>query len=166
MIEIGQIKQIYRYPVKSMAGEELTSAELGWHGIKGDRRFAFMRMGTMSDFPWLTASKMPDLIRYKAYHSNGNNPSSPTVRVRIPEGADLEVGDESLRKEIAASFGAEVSLIRIGNGIFDDAPISLISTTTIKIIGTELGCTLDVRRFRPIFWLNRLETRLSMKMNG
>jgi uncharacterized protein YcbX len=37
-IEIGQVEAIFRYPVKSMAGERLESAALGWHGIEGDRR--------------------------------------------------------------------------------------------------------------------------------
>lgn len=150
MHPIGIIKSIYRYPVKSMAGEELASAELGWHGIKGDRRFAFMRAGNMSGMPWLTASKMPELIRYKAYHTNGGNPSSPIVRVRTPEGADTEVEHESLRRQVAAAFGSEVTLVHMGNGIFDDAPISLISTTTIAALERESGCEiLDTRRFRP-----------------
>ena len=150
MRQVGIIKSIYRYPVKSMAGEELSSAELGWHGIEGDRRFAFMRTGNMSGRPWLTASKMPELIRYKAYHVNSGDPSSRIVRVRTPDGADTEVGHESLRQKLAAAFGSEISLIRLGNGIFDDAPISLISTTTIAMLETESSCgNLDARRFRP-----------------
>jgi hypothetical protein len=54
-IEIGQIKAIFRYPVKSMAGEQLDSANLGWHGLDGDRRFAFRRIADEGGFPWLTA---------------------------------------------------------------------------------------------------------------
>lgn len=54
-IEIGQIKAIFRYPVKSMAGEQLDSANLGWHGLDGDRRFAFRRIADKGGFPWLTA---------------------------------------------------------------------------------------------------------------
>ena len=42
-IEIGQIEAIYRYPVKSMRGERVDAATLGWHGIDGDRRLAFRR---------------------------------------------------------------------------------------------------------------------------
>ncbi len=150
MHQVGIIKSIYRYPVKSMAGEELPSAELGWHGIEGDRRFAFMRTGNMSGMPWLTASKMPELIRYKAYHVDGGNSSSPIVRVRTPDGEDTEVGHESLRQQIAATFGSEITLMRMGNGIFDDAPVSMISTTTLAMLETESGCgNLDARRFRP-----------------
>jgi uncharacterized protein YcbX len=61
-IEIGHVEAIFRYPVKSMSGEQLEAAELGWHGLVGDRRLAFRRMDDRSGFPWLTASKLPDLL--------------------------------------------------------------------------------------------------------
>jgi uncharacterized protein YcbX len=32
LIEIGHVDVIFRYPVKSMAGEPLDAAQLGWHG--------------------------------------------------------------------------------------------------------------------------------------
>ncbi len=43
-IEIGQVEAIFRYPVKSMRGEPLEAANLGWHGLEGDRRLAFRRI--------------------------------------------------------------------------------------------------------------------------
>ena len=64
LIEIGQVEAIFRYPVKSMAGERLEVATLGWHGLEGDRRLAFRRMEDRSGFPWLSASKLPDLVRF------------------------------------------------------------------------------------------------------
>jgi len=149
MLHVGTIRSIYRYPVKSMAGEQLASAKLGWHGIDGDRRFAFVRAGNMSGFPWLTASKMPDLIRYRARHIEGMTDALPTVRVQTPDGLDVGVESELLRQQVGAKFGADVTLLGVKNGIFDDAPISLISTTTIKKLETESGCILDPRRFRP-----------------
>jgi uncharacterized protein YcbX len=33
-IEIGHVEAIFRYPVKSMGGERLDSAQLGWHGLE------------------------------------------------------------------------------------------------------------------------------------
>jgi len=59
LIEIGHVEAIFRYPVKSMGGERLEVANLGWHGIDGDRRLAFRRIDDRSGFPWLTASKLP-----------------------------------------------------------------------------------------------------------
>ncbi len=64
LIEIGHVEAIFRYPVKSMGGERLEVANLGWHGLDGDRRLAFRRMDDRSGFPWLTASKLPDLLLF------------------------------------------------------------------------------------------------------
>ena len=63
-IEIGHVEAIFRYPVKSMAGERLDSAQLGWHGLEGDRRLALRRIDDRSDFPWLQANKLPELLLF------------------------------------------------------------------------------------------------------
>ena len=44
-IRLGEVEALFRYPVKSMRGEPLDLAELGWHGLAGDRRLAFRRLG-------------------------------------------------------------------------------------------------------------------------
>jgi hypothetical protein len=59
LIEIGHVEALFRYPVKSMGGERLEVAELGWYGLEGDRRLAFRRMDDRGGMPWLTASKLP-----------------------------------------------------------------------------------------------------------
>ena len=52
---VGRVVGLWRYPVKSMAGEPLTEIEMSWHGFAGDRRWAFIRDDvTRSGFPWLT----------------------------------------------------------------------------------------------------------------
>jgi uncharacterized protein YcbX len=63
-MEIGHIEAIFRYPVKSMRGEPLEVCQLGWHGLKGDRRLAFRRMEDRSGFPWLTAGKLPGMLLF------------------------------------------------------------------------------------------------------
>jgi uncharacterized protein YcbX len=63
-IKVGEVEAIFRYPVKSMRGERLETAELGWHGLDGDRRLAFRRADDRGGFPWLTASKLPELILF------------------------------------------------------------------------------------------------------
>ena len=66
-VEIGHVEAIFRYPVKSMGGERLEVANLGWHGLDGDRRLAFRRMDDRSEFPWLTAGRVPDLLLFAPY---------------------------------------------------------------------------------------------------
>ena len=74
-IEIGCIEAIFRYPVKSMRGESLGATVVGWHGLDGDRRLAFRRLDKRDGFPWLTASKLPDLILFTPQRRAGG-PSS------------------------------------------------------------------------------------------
>jgi len=38
---VGRVVGLWRYPVKSMAAEPLGAANVGWHGLAGDRRWAF-----------------------------------------------------------------------------------------------------------------------------
>jgi uncharacterized protein len=71
LIEIGQVETIFRYPVKSMGGEQLEAASLGWHGIDGDRRLAFRRIADSSGMPWLTASKLPEMVLFTPCRQNG-----------------------------------------------------------------------------------------------
>src|SRR5258707_13816950 len=66
-IQLGHVCELVRYPVKSMAGTVAESAFLGWHGLDGDRRFAFRRLGDDSGFPWLTASRIAELLLYHPF---------------------------------------------------------------------------------------------------
>lgn len=145
---IGIIKALYRYPVKSMAGESLVTAQLGWHGIEGDRRFAFRRVQETGGFPWLTAGRLPALIRYQPYSAVAGNGARPT-HVRTPSGTELELSGAALRQELSAAFGAEVELMQLKHGMFDEAPLSLITTTTLETIAVRAGCDIDALRFRP-----------------
>ncbi len=148
MIEIGRIREIVRYPIKSMAGTAVESAEVGWHGLTGDRRFAFRRIGAVDSFPWLSASRLPEML---SYHPVGNDESTgeplPT-HVRTPSGSLLEIGSAELNTELSERFGSRVELMKLKHGIFDEAAVSVIDLATIAGIGREAGLDLDRRRFR------------------
>ncbi len=151
--EIAKIKAIFRYPVKSMAGESLESARLGWHGLEGDRRFALHRVGNESGFPWLTAGRLPQLLQYQPVNRNANGADDLPTHVIAPDGRELELRGEELQRELSAAFGSPVQMMRLDQGIFDEAKVSVISAATIQAIGQaiepEAGSELDVRRFRP-----------------
>jgi uncharacterized protein YcbX len=142
---LGTIRALYRYPVKSMAGEARRAATLGWHGLDGDRRFAFRRLGDASDFPWLTASKLPALVCYRPYVPAGET----LVRVVTPEGQDLAADSAELREQVAAACGNPVELMHLKHGTYDEAPLSVISLATMRRVHDVSGVPIDVRRFRP-----------------
>jgi uncharacterized protein YcbX len=148
-MKLGRISAIFRYPVKSMAGESLDVATLGWHGIEGDRRFAFRRLTDRSGFPWLTASKLPQLLLYKPFRPDSNQAELPPTHVRTPDGKEYELRSDELRAEVSSRYGSDVELMNLKNGIFDDACISIISLGTVHSVQRESGRDVDLRRFRP-----------------
>jgi uncharacterized protein len=147
-IEIGHIQAIYRYPVKSMAGESLEQTQLGWHGLEGDRRFAFRRVAEQGGFPWLTAGKLPALLLYKPVRQDTSDNDLPT-HVMTPEGKCLELRSNELRDEIISRYQANVELMQLKQGIFDEAAVSLLSLATSHKITNDSGKPPDIRRFRP-----------------
>ncbi|HXY13125.1 MAG TPA: MOSC N-terminal beta barrel domain-containing protein [Terriglobales bacterium] len=149
LTEIGHVEAIFRYPVKSMAGERLEVANLGWHGLDGDRRLAFRRIENRSGMPWLTASKLPGLLLFAPQPREDSAAEDLPTHVRTPDGEEMPVFGEELAKEIGRRYGAPVQMMQLGHGIFDEASISVIASDTVREIGRLAGLGLDVRRFRP-----------------
>jgi uncharacterized protein len=145
MTEVGRVVALWRYPVKSMAGQTLDEVEVSWHGFAGDRRWAFIRDGLLrSSFPWLTIRERPDMWRYEPFFSEPERPEKSRTMVRTPGGKELEVTDPALAAELG-----DVRLIKQNRGVFDIAPLSLITTQTVAGIGALAGAELTPRRFRP-----------------
>lgn len=131
-----------------MAGVATSSAFLGWHGLQGDRRFAFRRLNDKSGFPWLTASRLPELLLYEPHGLDETAEEPAPTHVRTPEGLDLPIESTELQNDVAAKFGSPLELMKLKHGIFDDASVSVINLATIAAIGREAGQDLDTRRFR------------------
>lgn len=148
MIHLGQVHEVMRYPVKSMAGVATDSAFLGWHGLQGDRRFAFRRLDDKSGFPWLSASRLPELLLYQPFGLDENAEEPLPTHVRTPEGIELAIGSAELQNTVAEKFGSALELMKLKHGVFDDATVSVINLATISAIGREAGQDLDTRRFR------------------
>jgi uncharacterized protein YcbX len=143
---VGRVAALWRYPVKSMAGESLEAVDVSWAGLAGDRRWAFVRPGmTHSGFPWLTIRERPEMWHYRPTFTEPDRPEhSPTV-VHTPSGETFDVADPAL----AAELGAGVGVIRHDGGVFDTMPLALLSTQTVAALGAAVGSVLDPRRFRP-----------------
>jgi uncharacterized protein YcbX len=144
--EVGRVAALWRYPVKSMAAEPLDEVELSWHGLSGDRRWAFIRNGIVrSGFPWLTIRERPDMRHYDPSFADPSRPDASRTVVRTPGGDEFDVIDPAL----AAELGDGVRLIKQDRGVFDAAPLSLITTQAVASMADRAGVELEVQRFRP-----------------
>lgn len=148
MTPIGRVAELVRYPVKSMAGSATESALLGLHGLAGDRRFAFRRVGDPTAFPFLTAGRFPRMVAYQPGGFEDVQGEPLPTHVRTPAGEQFELRSDELREEIRTRSGHDAELMMFKNGIFDDAHLSLISLVTIDALGRGSGMELDRRRMR------------------
>lgn len=147
--KVASVAAIYRYPVKSMRGESLDSADLGWYGLDGDRRYAFLDQANRSGFPWLTAREFGGLLRYEPRFENPADPRKSSIVVKTPTGSHLPIESSDLLDEIARASGRRIQLFRSDSGVFDAMNISIISSRSVAAIGDSVGKALDPRRFRP-----------------
>jgi len=146
---IGEVTALFRYPVKSMMGEQLDAAQLGWHGLEGDRRLAFRRVDDRGGFPWLTASRLPELLRYAPLRLPPAAGGDLPTHVRTPEGEELALFGRELAEAVGRRHGAPVEMLHLSRGIFDEAGVSVITAATVSDVARLAGRPPDVRRFRP-----------------
>ena len=162
LIEIGHVEAIFRYPVKSMAGERLEVATLGWHGLEGDRRLAFRRIEDRSGMPWLTASKLPDLLLFVPHGRQDGAQGDLPTHVRTPDGEEMPVFGEDLAREVGRQYGAPVQMMQLRHGIFDEACISVIASDTVReierLVGRSRMCD-DFARMLSFAYCDRFPSR-------
>ena len=144
--QAGIVSGLWRYPVKSMAGEALASADLSWAGLAGDRRWAFVRPDSQdSGFPWHTIREFPQMSDYVALLSEPARPDRSCVSVRTPDGDMYDVTDPRL----AAQLGTGLRVMRLDRGAFDAMPVSVISHSTVSALSILAQVPSNELRFRP-----------------
>jgi len=148
MRSAGVISQLGRYPVKSMRGESLPATTLTLQGVAEDRRYAFVQAGSRSNFPWLTARELPELLCYRPSVEKAGSPEV-AVSVTLPSGEKWPVDSAELLQALKAHSGRDLFLLRDYRGSYDVAPVSLISDQTVASIAGESGTSVDAWRFRP-----------------
>jgi len=168
---IGKIDSLWRYPVKSMRGEELDEAFAGYSGIYGDRLFAFRSSASPKGFPYLTAREQRRLLQYRPHfrypdkaarpvnlteaESMGANPVSAdpselTLDVETPAGKTLGIDDPALMDMLRADIDQkhQLTLMRSERALTDCRPVSSFSLQSAAQLAQEADTPIDKRRFR------------------
>lgn len=178
-MSIGSVESLWRYPVKSMHGEELSEAFVGFSGVYGDRLFAFTSSASPKGFPFLTgreqremllyrprfrhperAMRPPNLVEAEAITPGLNPvvaaPADLAVDVETPSGDVLAIDDPMLLRQLGERMGNEqtLMLLRSERAMTDCRPVSLFSIRTAHQLAEEIGAALDKRRFRANIYMH------------
>jgi uncharacterized protein YcbX len=174
---IGSVNSLWRYPVKSMRGEELDEIFVGYPGVYGDRLFAFTSSAAPKGFPYFTGRELRQMILYRARfrqpdkaarpvnlaaaESNGAAPLSATpadlmIDVETPDGSVFAIDDPALADTLRAGLDGkhELTLLRSDRALADCGPLSLFSIQTVRKLAEETGSAVDKRSFRANVYLD------------
>ncbi|HEX3427126.1 MAG TPA: MOSC domain-containing protein [Acidimicrobiales bacterium] len=145
---VGQVIELWRYPVKSLGGERLTEARCEKRGLTGDRWWAVRgedgKLGSGKTFS--SFRRMPGLLSMTSLVD-----SDGTVWVRFPDGTAGAVDDPTTWSAIGGVVGEPVTLVEEREiSHFDDAPVHLVSSAALRWLERrQPGEQVDRRRFRP-----------------
>src|SRR5437773_11874213 len=111
-IELGAVVSLWRYPVKSMMGEELNSAEVTERGLLGDRAYALLDSSTTKVVSAKNPRKWPNLFDFRAafVEPPRTGEKIPSVRITLPNGTILSSEQRELNQVLADARGRAVSL--------------------------------------------------------
>lgn len=174
---IGTVDSLWRYPVKSMRGEELDEIFVGYPGVYGDRLFAFTTSAAPKGFPYFTGREQRQMIRYRARFRHPEKAARPInlreaesrnaaplsashdeliIDVETPDGQTFAIDDPALADQLRAGLDEkhELRLIRSERAVVDWGPVSLFSVQTVRKLEEETGSAIDKRCFRANIYLN------------
>jgi hypothetical protein len=174
---VGKVESLWRYPVKSMRGEEMDEAFAGYSGVYGDRVFAFKSSASPAGFPYFTARDQRRLLQYRprfrysdkaarpvnltAADSMGTGPLSADISelmvdIETPQGKTLAIDDLALIDLLRADIDQkhQLTLMRSQRAMTDCRPVSIFSLQSARQLAEETGTPIDKRRFRANVYLD------------
>ncbi|MBV8452286.1 MAG: MOSC domain-containing protein [Deltaproteobacteria bacterium] len=105
--QVGVIKELFRYPVKSMLGERLTEVEIGLKGVIGDRAWALRELNGRI----VTAKKWANMLGFRASYEGTPEPGQLVpVKITLPDGNVVHSGDPGATDVISSYLGRPLKL--------------------------------------------------------
>jgi uncharacterized protein YcbX len=148
MLLVGRVAELWRYPVKSVAGERCQELAFDGRGADGDRCFAvYGADGKIGSGKTTRRFRHMDGLLHFNASLDGRTPV-----LAGPGGARLRAGDKATDAALSAALGEPVTVRREDRvPHFDAAPVHLLSTASLQWLAARLGdaSAPDVRRFRP-----------------
>ena len=175
-VHIGSIRELWRYPVKSMLGEGVSQATVTEQGVEGDRRFALIDVETGHVVSAKNPRRWSAMFEFQARLLPG---ASRGVEITLPDGKILTDDMKEVNDILSEWCGRKVLLTSVPpaqpmleqyspslDGLteqdrettvkispatfFDEAPVHLLTTATLQTLQScHPDGRFDVRRFRP-----------------
>jgi uncharacterized protein YcbX len=146
---MASVVEVWRYPVKSMAGERLDSCAVGRTGLQGDRRWALVDGSTNRAGKLLTIRQDERLMTYRA------RLAGQSVEVVAPDG-EVQGLDDRIVSHLAAETSRPLTLRELEGANFDDSPVLIVNLATVAAFGVQAGMRVDHRRFRANLYIDGL----------
>jgi len=140
------VKQLWRYPVKSMLGEACASLRVDARGVEGDRLYAVRdakgRLGSGKNSGWLR--QIDGLLGFRASSANG------AISLVFPDGRTMSASDAGINAALSAALGQSVTLVKESDvAHFDSGAIHILTTASLAWLSQALpDGEADARRFR------------------
>jgi uncharacterized protein len=178
MTVVGRVESVWRYPVKSMRGEELPEAFVGFAGVHGDRLYAIRNAAAPAGFPYLTGRELEEMLLCRPRFRHPERAARPpnqaeaeamapgitplpgsaddlALDIELPSGEVLAVDDPALLQVLGRRSQRErLELLRSDRAMTDCRPVTLFSLQTARQLGEEVGAAVDKRRFRANLYLD------------
>jgi uncharacterized protein YcbX len=109
--QVPSVVALWRYPVKSMMGEELNAAEVTERGLLGDRQFAVVDRATGKVGGAKNPRKWGNFFDFRAAYAGSPKTGSnmPPVRITLPDGAVVSSDEGDLAQILSRAFGRDVA---------------------------------------------------------
>ncbi len=154
MEQVGTVASLWRYPIKSMGGEQVTSVYAGPLGLRGDRRLAFRSEGAAAGKPMVSGEERNALLRCSARFLLPPETDSPveplTAEVTTRDGARFRADDPAVIAALQAHVEKQnpMWLARDERPFMDCRPIALMSLQTLRQLDRDVGFPVEPERFR------------------
>ena len=115
--ELGAVVSLWRYPVKSMMGEELNTAQVREHGMLGDRAYALLDKSDGKVASAKNPRKWPALFAFRAtFIEQSGGAQVPSVRITLPNGTIITSEQSDLSRVLSKALNREVTLAATERG--------------------------------------------------
>ena len=109
---VGSVVSLWRYPVKSMMGEELNATNIAEQGLLGDRAYALVDSATGKIVSAKNPRRWPKLFDFRAalVEPPGTGTQIPPVQITLPDGTPIRSEAEDTNQVLSNVLGREVKL--------------------------------------------------------